>query len=83
MAERGTDGDLILGQIKSFGKMGNRKKLQTFVSGMLAVVGTAILVAGFIVNPRGEIHSSVLIAFGECITFVAAVFGIDYHKPKI
>lgn len=57
-------------------------RLQNFVSGMLATVGTAILVAGFIVNPRGEIHSSVLIAFGECITFVVAVFGIDYRRPK-
>lgn len=63
--------------------MKNKDRLQTFVSGLLALVGTGILVAGFIVNPRGEIHSSVLIAFGECIAFVAAVFGIDYHRPKV
>lgn len=56
-----------------------KKALQNFTCGLLAVVATAVLTAGFIVNPRGEIHSSVLIAFGECLTFVAAVFGIDFR----
>ena len=57
-----------------------KKALQNFTCGLLAVAATTVLAAGFIVNPRGEIHSSVLIAFGECLTFVAAVFGIDFKR---
>ncbi len=45
----------------------------------LVFVGAALLVAGFVVSPVGEIHSSVLVAFGEVLTFVGAVFGIDYR----
>ena len=45
----------------------------------MIVVGSGLLVTGFIVPPAGEIHPSVLIAFGEILTFVGALFGIDYH----
>lgn len=45
----------------------------------LIVVGCALLVAGFIVPPPGEIHDSVLVAFGEILTFAGAVFGMKYH----
>lgn len=41
-------------------------------------VGCTLLVAAFIVPPEGEIHSSVLVAFGEILTFAGALFGIDY-----
>lgn len=34
------------------------------------------LVAGFIVEPPGEIHSSVLTAIGEVFGYVAAISGI-------
>lgn len=46
---------------------------------LLIVVGSALLIAGFLVPPMGEIHPSILIAFGEILTFVGALFGIDYH----
>ena len=29
--------------------------------------------------PPGEIHNSVLVAFGEILTFAGAVFGMKYH----
>lgn len=45
----------------------------------LTVLGCVLLVCGFIAPPQGEIHSSVLIAFGEILTFVGALFGVDYH----
>ena len=45
----------------------------------LIVVGCGLLIAGFIVPPPGEIHNSVLIAFGEILTFAGAVFGMKYH----
>lgn len=44
----------------------------------MTAVGAGLLIAGFIVSPLGEIHSSVMISFGEIMTFVGTVFGIDY-----
>lgn len=41
-------------------------------------IGCALLIAGFIVAPAGQIHNSVLVAFGECLTFAGSLMGIDY-----
>lgn len=49
----------------------------------VTIAGVAIIVAGFVVSPLGEIHSSVLVAFGECLTFGGSLLGIDYrYKNK-
>ena len=40
--------------------------------------GGSLLVAGFVIPPMGEIHHSVLIAFGEILTFSGSLIGIDY-----
>ena len=53
--------------------------LQLICAVALIVVGSGLLVTGFIVPPAGEIPPSVLIAFGEILSFVGALFGIDYH----
>jgi hypothetical protein len=37
------------------------------------------LLAGFVLPPLAEIHHSVLIAFGEILTFSGSLIGIDYH----
>ena len=41
--------------------------------------GGILLIAGFCCPPLGEIHHSVLIAFGEILTFAGSLIGIDYH----
>lgn len=57
-----------------------RKNTIQLLTSVTAVVFGAILVAaGFIVEPTGEIHPSVLTAFGEILTFAGAVIGVDYH----
>lgn len=56
--------------------------LQLVCAVALTVVGCGLLIAGFVVSPTGEIHSSVLVAFGETLTFAGAVFGIDYRYRK-
>ncbi len=61
-------------------KPSTKKRTAQLVSAIiLIVVGCALLIAGFIVPPLGVIDSSVLVAFGEILTFVGALFGIDYH----
>lgn len=58
-------------------------KFQLITSAVLIIVGCGLLIAGFCVPPVGVIDSSVLIAFGEILTFVGAIFGIDYsYKIK-
>lgn len=45
----------------------------------LVFTGCGLLIAGFIIQPPGEIHNSVLVAFGETSTFAGALFGINYR----
>ena len=49
------------------------------VATILTIIGSGLLIAGFTVPPLGVINSSVLVAFGETSTFVAALLGIDYN----
>ena len=55
------------------------KKIQLLVSVAMCTFGCALLACGFIAHPLGEIHHSVLIAFGEILTFSGSLIGIDYH----
>lgn len=57
----------------------HKPTIQLMTAVFLILLGCALLVTGFIVPPPGEIHNSVLIAFGEILTFAGALFGIDYH----
>ena len=54
------------------------KKVQLILSVGLCVFGGVLLIAGFCCPPVGEIHHSVLIAFGEILTFSGSLIGIDY-----
>ena len=54
------------------------KKVQLILSVSMCVFGGLLLLAGFICPPLGEIHHSVLIAFGEILTFSGSLIGIDY-----
>ena len=55
------------------------KRLQLILSVVLCGFGGILLIAGFVIPPMGEIHHSVLIAFGEILTFSGSLIGIDYH----
>ena len=55
------------------------RKIQLIVSVAMCAFGCALLACGFIAQPMGEIHHSVLIAFGEILTFSGSLIGIDYH----
>ena len=53
--------------------------LQLITSVVLVAFGCLLILAGFLVKPIGEIHPSVLTAFGEILTFAGAVIGVDYR----
>ena len=57
----------------------NNHLVQLLSAILMIAIGCSLLIAGFVVPPLGAIDSSVLIAFGEILTFVGALFGIDYH----
>lgn len=56
-----------------------KMNIQLWMAIFLVVLGCGLLIAGFIVDPLGEIHNSVLIAFGESSTFSGSLMGVDYH----
>lgn len=59
-------------------------KWQIITAVAMCVIGVALIIAGFIVKPTGEIHPSVLTALGEILTFSGSLFGIDVHyKIKV
>ena len=55
------------------------KRLQLIIAMTMCTFGCALLIAGFCSPPAGEIHHSLLIAFGERLTFSGSLIGIDYH----
>ena len=66
--------------MKNLNKFSKHRPTVTLLAAVfLLTVGCGLLIAGFIVPPPGEIHDSVLIAFGEILTFAGAVFGMKYH----
>nr|WP_311451789.1 hypothetical protein [uncultured Porphyromonas sp.]DAM44034.1 MAG TPA: hypothetical protein [Caudoviricetes sp.]DAV05762.1 MAG TPA: hypothetical protein [Caudoviricetes sp.] len=70
--------------------MRKRITLQLWMASILTIAGIVLIWTAFLIVPRGEIHNSVLLAFGEMSTFAGALFGIDYkhrldryiHQPK-
>jgi hypothetical protein len=54
------------------------KRLQLIIATVMCSFGCALLAAGFIAPPVGEIHPTILTAFGEVLTFCGALLGMDY-----
>lgn len=54
------------------------KHLQLILATALCIFGCALLVAGVALPPAGVIDSSLLVAYGETITFAGSLIGIDY-----
>ena len=56
-----------------------KSNIQLYLAVGLIIVGCGLLISGLVIPPTGVIDNSVLIAFGEILTFVGSLFGIDYH----
>lgn len=46
--------------------------------GML-VFGAALTLVGFLLDPQGEIHDSVLYVLGQCLLFAGSVMGVGAY----
>jgi len=57
--------------------------IQLITAAVLSVGGLVLLFCGVFIDPEGQIHETLLVAFGETATFAGALFGIDYvYKQK-
>ncbi len=57
-------------------------ELQLIAAFILSLGGLVLLFCGTFIDPQGQIHESLLVAFGETATFSGALFGIDYIYKK-
>ena len=63
--------------------MNNTHLIQLLTAAVLSIGGLVLLFCGMYIDPQGEIHETLLVAFGELATFAGALFGIDYvYKMK-
>ena len=56
--------------------------IQLITAAVLAIGGMVMLFCGIYIEPEGEIHESLLVAFGEVATFSGSLMGIDYIYKK-
>lgn len=60
----------------------NKIELQLIAAFVLSIGGLVLLFCGIFIDPQGQIHETLLVAFGETATFAGALFGIDYVYKK-
>ena len=60
-------------------KIMKERIIQLITAAILSIGGLALLFTGVLIEPQGQIHESLLVAFGEVATFAGSIIGIDYH----
>lgn len=55
---------------------------QLIIAALVVLGGMSLLHIGIQIDPEGEIHETVLVAFGEAATFAGSIMGIDYHYKR-
>lgn len=56
--------------------------IQLIIAALVVIGGLVLLHVGIQIDPKGEIHETVLVAFGEAATFAGSIMGIDYHYKR-
>ena len=56
--------------------------IQVLTAAILSIGGLIMLYCGVFIDPQGQVHESLLVAFGEVATFSGALMGIDYVYKK-
>jgi hypothetical protein len=64
--------------------MKDKLSIQLLTAALLSIGGLIMLFCGVFIDPQGQVHESLLVAFGEVATFSGALMGIDYvYKKKV
>jgi len=62
--------------------MKDKLTIQLLTAAILSIGGLIMLYCGVFIDPQGQVHESLLVAFGEIATFAGALMGIDYVYKK-
>lgn len=62
--------------------MTDKRDIQLIIAAVLTLAGIGLLYLGALLAPQGEIHETILVAFGEVATFAGSIIGIDYHYKR-
>lgn len=54
-------------------------KLNPIIALLALVAGIVLILSGLWIPPAGVIEPSVLVAYGETLTFVGGILGVDIH----
>lgn len=59
------------------------KEILSYSFALISLLGGfGLTIAGFIVDPTGQIHESVLFVLGQCLVFAASICGISMHVKR-
>lgn len=64
---------------QSWSELSYRDKVAYSVTCAAFIVGTALAIAGLVIEPTGEIHPSVITLVGLFLSFAGALLGISHH----
>lgn len=68
---------------QEFDKLSFKDVLMFTIASLCMLAGFVLLFLGMWLPPKGEIHYSVLTAFGIILTFVGAILQISFHYGNI
>lgn len=57
-------------------KRGTKEDIQVWTAVGMLIAGVSLSVAGFLVEPLGIIHDSVLWFFAQCLVYAGSIFGV-------
>jgi len=69
-------------RLKLYRYMKDKLTIQLLTAAILSIGGLIMLYCGVFIDPQGQVHESLLVAFGEVATFSGALMGIDYVYKK-
>ena len=58
------------------------KFIQIYATVVLITLGFAVIVCALFIPPKGEIHPSVLAAFGMTLCFAGSYLGMDFNNKS-
>ena len=56
-----------------------KQNIQLILAVVMCTAGIVMIFICIYIDPKGEVHTSMLIAYGEILTFAGSLSGIDYH----